>query len=132
MSELKKLVEKFQRTDERSESWVAKQMGISRSGFNGWWTRGRTSAPSSEQLRRLAQIIKTPYRDVLDAALHDYGYLPADVQGKVLEGNFGGPDPTDLIGKIPADAPGTPSEGQIKRERQDEDATHSQNDGDEL
>jgi transcriptional regulator with XRE-family HTH domain len=41
--------------------------------------------------------------------------------GEVIEGNFGGPDPADLIGTIPADAPGEPSEGQRLREQQDED-----------
>lgn len=44
---------------------------------------------------------------------------PAGGGGELIEGNFGGPDPTELIGKIPADAPGGKSEGQRIREEQD-------------
>jgi transcriptional regulator with XRE-family HTH domain len=78
VSELRGIVQAYMATDDRTEAWVAKEMGISRSALNGWWNRGRTSAPSSELLRALARVTRTPYRSVLDAALIDYGYLPGE------------------------------------------------------
>jgi hypothetical protein len=49
--------------------------------------------------------------------------------GDVIEGNFRGPDPTDLIGKIPADAPGEPSAGQRLRDEQDAAGEHPDEEG---
>jgi transcriptional regulator with XRE-family HTH domain len=80
VSELRKIVLAYMAADDRKEAWVAKEMGISRSALNGWWNRGRTSAPSSELLRALARVTRTPYRSVLDAALIDFGYLPEEGQ----------------------------------------------------
>lgn len=78
MSELKAIVQRYRRDHGGSETWVATHMGISKSALNGWWTRGRTNPPSAELLRALAVATRTPYIDVLDAALHDYGYLPEE------------------------------------------------------
>lgn len=65
---------------ERSESWVAEKMGISRSALNGWWTRGRTSPPEPAMLRALSAATNTAYKKVLEAALLDFGYLPEEGQ----------------------------------------------------
>lgn len=78
MSELEAIVRRYRQDHGGSETWVATHMGISKSALNGWWTRGRTNPPSAELLRALAVATRTPYIDVLVAALHDYGYLPEE------------------------------------------------------
>jgi hypothetical protein len=93
-----------------------------------------------------ADRLTTVQRDLINALIHqivrpEVGASTENVDGspavelersgEVIEGNFGGPDPTDLIGKIPADAPGSESEGERLRREQDEDAAPTQDDGDE-
>ena len=78
MSKLKAIVDTYVHDHGSSQSWVAERMGISRSALNGWWTRGRTSPPAATLLRSLAVAVRVPYETVLDATLHDYGYLPLE------------------------------------------------------
>lgn len=49
---------------------------MSRQGLSSWWGEGLSGIPSAYQLGLLAKATRTPYRDVLDAALHDFAYLP--------------------------------------------------------
>lgn len=81
MSQLLKLVKDY-RAAERgiSEASVARRAGIDEKTLNSWWRRGRKSPPTADDLRRLASAIRTPYKEVLDAVLHDYGYLPEEGQ----------------------------------------------------
>ncbi len=58
-----------------SERELASRLGYSSSStFDGW--RDPKKLPGAEGLARLALLTGTPYRDVLDAALTDAGYLP--------------------------------------------------------
>lgn len=59
-----------------NHSWVSTQMNMSRQGLSSWWKDGLSAMPSPYQLVMLAKATRTPYRDVLDAALADFAYLP--------------------------------------------------------
>jgi len=54
---------------------IAERVGVSRQTLLNW--RRPSSLPTRKHLDSLAQIIGAPYTRVLDAALHDAGYLPA-------------------------------------------------------
>lgn len=79
VSQLKALIDTYVDDHGSSLTWVAGRMSISKSALSGWWTRGRTSPPSAKLLHSLAVAIRVPYPTVLDAVLHDYGYLPEEV-----------------------------------------------------
>lgn len=75
---LKAIVDGYISEHGSSTSWVSEQMGLSRQALSNWWgnTRSLTAIPDPYLLLALARVTRTPYRDVLDAALHDFGYLP--------------------------------------------------------
>lgn len=76
MPQLKALVDAFRDEYGSSESWVSEQIGLDRRGLWNWWNNGLSQIPHPYLLHRLAATIRKPYRDVLDAALHDFQYLP--------------------------------------------------------
>jgi hypothetical protein len=76
MPRLRALVDAFRDEYGSSESWVAEQIGLDRRGLWSWWNTGLTQMPSPFLIHALARTIRQPYRDVLDAALHDFEYLP--------------------------------------------------------
>ena len=53
---------------------IAKRLGISNMTLVNWRDR-LTHLPRPENLHALAELTGVPYRDVLDAALRDAGYL---------------------------------------------------------
>jgi transcriptional regulator with XRE-family HTH domain len=55
---------------------VALRIGISPQALWNW--RTPRALPSVENLRALSSVTGTPYAEVLDAALRDAGYLPAE------------------------------------------------------
>lgn len=76
MLRVRAIVEDFRQTHERSENWVAKKMGLTDGGLWPWWNRGLDKMPSPELLYLMSVAIQYPYRDLVDAALHDFGYYP--------------------------------------------------------
>lgn len=59
---------------EPSYSQVAEQVDVSKQTLLNW--RAPVKLPTAEHLASLARITGVPYLRVLDAALHDAGYLP--------------------------------------------------------
>lgn len=76
MPHVKALVDAFKVRDDRNDSWVSAKLGKDRRLLSSWWSRGLSEIPSAQVLYALSTAIDTPYRDVLDAALEDFGYLP--------------------------------------------------------
>lgn len=76
MPRLRAIVDAYTAAHGSSDSWVSEKMGMTRQTLNGWWNNGLSTMPSPHQLYRLAMVTHTPYRDVLDAALQDFSYLP--------------------------------------------------------
>lgn len=58
------------------DSVIAGRIGITKQNLSLWRRAGLRALPSRVNLEALAAAINTPYRTVLDAALHDTGYLP--------------------------------------------------------
>lgn len=61
------------------EAAVARLAGIDARRFNQWWNRGRVHLQAPGDLYALARVLEVPYREVLEAALKDHQYLPAEV-----------------------------------------------------
>lgn len=76
MPRMKALVDSFRDEYGSKEPWISEQLGLDRRALWGWWNNGLAQMPSPFLLHALARTIRTPYRDVLDAALHDFRYLP--------------------------------------------------------
>lgn len=58
-----------------SERQIARELGMSPTAF-GNWKAALANLPRPENLSKFAEIIDVSYSRVLDAALHDAGYLP--------------------------------------------------------
>lgn len=76
MQRLKAIVDAYTHDHGSSDKWVAERMGMSRQTLSSWWNTGLASMPSPHQLFQLSVATRTSYRDVLDAALADFEYLP--------------------------------------------------------
>lgn len=57
------------------EAELARRVGTSPQTINSWKNRGVRGLPSREILRKLADVTRTAYGDVLEAALMDAGYI---------------------------------------------------------
>lgn len=57
---------------------LAKRMGTSPQTLDSWKHRGVRALPSRELLEALSAETRTPYAEVLAAALRDIGYLPPE------------------------------------------------------
>lgn len=55
---------------------LARRMDMSPQALSSWKTRGVRELPTKASLEALARETRTPYGDVLTAALRDVGYLP--------------------------------------------------------
>ena len=66
---------------------LARRMGTSPQTLSSWKQRGVHQLPSVDLLEALARETRTPYGEVLAAALRDAGYLPKERDGH-------GPTPT--------------------------------------
>jgi len=60
-----------------SERQVATKLGVAPNALSNWKNLRRL--PQPENLHRIAQLTGTPYRVVLNAALHDANYLTEEV-----------------------------------------------------
>lgn len=58
------------------EAAFARTVNASPQTINAWRHRGIRALPSPALLRSVADITGRPYREILDAALTDAGYLP--------------------------------------------------------
>lgn len=81
-----------------SERRFARDLGMSQTAFNNW-QHGISRLPDRFNLARFARLISMPYERVLDAALHDAGYLP-EPREEVM-GNAEHPAPTSKPGAGP-------------------------------
>jgi hypothetical protein len=118
LSNLRRIVQDYIDSTGSNDSWVATQMGISRQELNAWWTKGRATIPGPFLLHSLAVTTKTPYRDVLDAALNDFGYLPESAAAEA--------EPTARMSRAGK------SEGRARRAAQNLAATAPDAEGPEL
>lgn len=59
-----------------SERELAARIGYKSSSVFDGWRAEMKAMPGADVLARLATLARVPYRDVLDAALNDAGYLP--------------------------------------------------------
>ena len=55
---------------------IARQIGAKPQTISSWKHRGVRQLPDPVTLSALAQVTGRPYREVIDAALTDAGYLP--------------------------------------------------------
>jgi transcriptional regulator with XRE-family HTH domain len=76
MPGLKAIVDAHREAHGSSEAWISDKIGLDRRGLWSWWNRGLTQMPSPYLLHNLARTLQVSYRDVLDAALADFDYLP--------------------------------------------------------
>ena len=92
---------------------LARRMGTSPQTLDSWKNRGVRSLPSKALLEALARETRTPYEEVLDAALRDIDYLPkeSDRDGNATpigDGDIVPPTPIDFEARrrkpIPTDA----------------------------
>jgi len=81
---------------------LARRMGTSPQTLDSWKNRGVRSLPSRALLEALARETRTPYEDVLAAALADIDYLPKERDGHAAPTTQGSLTPTPP----PAGAPG--------------------------
>lgn len=64
------------------EAELARRVGTSPQTINSWKNRGVRALPSRAILLKLAEVTRTAYADVLEAALTDTGYIePAAPDG---------------------------------------------------
>lgn len=61
-----------------SDAELARRIGVSRENLRLWRTNGLRRLPDRDNLAAVARVIGKPYREILNAALLDTGYL-ADV-----------------------------------------------------
>lgn len=61
---------------------LARRMGTSPQTLDSWKHRGVRALPRRHLLEALARETRTPYGDVLIAALRDAGYLPRGREGR--------------------------------------------------
>lgn len=76
---IKAIVDAYTEAHGSNDSWVSERMGMSRQALSSWWNDGLSTIPSPYLVLALARATRTPYRDVLDAALADFMYLPESV-----------------------------------------------------
>ncbi|WP_207843882.1 XRE family transcriptional regulator [Williamsia soli] len=61
---------------------LARRIGVTRQNLHLWRTKGVRGLPTRATLDGIATVTARPYRTVLDAALHDAGYLDDDADGE--------------------------------------------------
>lgn len=78
-SRLGQLIEEYKRAHSASDTGLADRIGITRQTLGQWRSGELRTLPTQVNLRSAADELGRPYRTVLDAALHDIGYLtPTD------------------------------------------------------
>lgn len=76
MSKLVALIDAYRDTHgQPSDASIARAVEIAPQTISSWRNRGVRELPARETLLRLAEFMHVPYRDVLEAALVDAGYV---------------------------------------------------------
>lgn len=85
ISRLAALIDTHKDTHGISDAELARRIGMTRENLRLWRTGGLRRLPDRDNLAAVAKIIGKPYREVLNAALLDTGYLAdADVEPPAL------------------------------------------------
>ena len=72
------LIQKYLDETGATEASVLRRANLNKGLFSAWRARGVPALPTRAQLLAIAEAIKTPYEEVLEAALHDCRYLPEE------------------------------------------------------
>lgn len=100
MSQIRALIQRYRDGHGQvAEAAIARSAGIEPGTLNSWFRRGRTSIPAAPDLYRLTRAIEATWSEMLDAALHDYGYLPEEGVGHDRSASTKSPD-TDSDAKV--------------------------------
>ena len=76
MSELLAIIDRYKDTHgQPSDASIARAVEIAPQTISSWRKRGIRELPAIDTLRRLAEFMHVPYRDVLFAVLADTGYV---------------------------------------------------------
>lgn len=59
-----------------TEAWIMRRAGLSTKTFTAWRVRGIPTLPKQSQILGLAEALRRPYDDVLQAILVSTGYVP--------------------------------------------------------
>lgn len=79
MSELLAIVDAYKDGHgQPSDASIARAIGVAPQTISSWRKRGLRDLPARETLIRMADFMRVPYRTVLEAALSDAGYAPAE------------------------------------------------------
>ena len=73
-----------------NDAQIARALGVSRQTIANWSTEVRR-LPDPDNLRALAELMGTPYADVLDAVLRDAGYLVTETLERRMDAPPGRP-----------------------------------------
>ncbi|GAA1992547.1 hypothetical protein GCM10009718_32810 [Isoptericola halotolerans] len=79
-----------------SQAALASKIGVSRSAMSQW--KAGQAKPSPEKLRQIASVTRIPYERLLEAVVHDMGYLG----NEEVVGNAEHPAPIKTAGHEPA------------------------------
>ena len=69
------LIDEYKSAHGVSDAELARRIGVTRQNLGLWRDAGLRALPTQLNLRAVATAIRRPYRQVLDAALRDVGYL---------------------------------------------------------
>lgn len=69
------LIDEYKQAHGVPDAELARRIGISRQNLSLWRTQGFRGLPDRASLDGVAGVTGRPYRDVLEAALYDAGYL---------------------------------------------------------
>lgn len=69
------LIDEYKTAHGVSDAELARRIGVTRQNLGLWRDTGLRALPTRLNLRSVATAIRRPYRQVLDAALRDVGYL---------------------------------------------------------
>ena len=69
------LIDEYKNAHGVSDAELARRVGVSRQNLGLWRETGLRALPAQADLRSVATTIGRPYRQLLDAALRDTGYL---------------------------------------------------------
>jgi hypothetical protein len=69
------LIDEYKSAHGVSDAELARRIGVTRQNLGLWRESGLRALPAQVNLKAVATAIRRPYRQVLDAALRDVGYL---------------------------------------------------------
>lgn len=86
MSGLLAIIDAYKDTHgQPSDASIARAVGVAPQTISSWRKRGIKDLPDRGTLMRLSSFLGVLYRDVLDAVLHDIGYLEPEKTPEPIE-----------------------------------------------